>query len=394
MMRSRLVTPLALLFVVLAASPGIDVTLVEPGRGQIVIDEVPIVAEVSGDEPITRVEFFVDGTLVGTASQPPYRILTDVGPDNVEHLIQVIALGASGSRAVATVTTATIQISGEFAFDLQQLYVTASRRGESIHDLKQEEFTVRDEGKRQNIVTFARGDIPFTAVLLVDASQSMVGEKLASAQRGVRDFADRMRPLDEVKLVVFSDYVRAVSPFTSFSDILTAGLERVTAVGGTAVNDVLYIALSRLEERQGRRVVILLSDAIDAHSALGMRHVLPSARRSRAIVYLIRTMAGAGVEDPDKLSGAKSPWRDEEGHRAEFRQLVSLVNESGGKVFGVKSAAGIETAFREIFSELRDHYVLGYYPSNQRGDGSWHKVRVKVSRPDVDLRTSSGYLDY
>ena len=394
MMLRRLVIPLVLLVVVLAASPGIDVYLVEPGPGQIVIGEVAIVAEVSGNEPVTRVEFFVDGTLVGTASQPPYRVLTDVGPDNVEHLIRVIAHGASGTRAVASVTTTPIQISGEFAFDLQQLYVAASRNGESIHDLKQEDFEVRDNGKRQNIVSFARGDIPFTAVLLVDASQSMVGEKLVSAQRGVRDFADRMRPLDEVKLVVFSDYIRAVSPFTSFSDILTAGLERVTAVGGTAVNDVLYVALSRLEERQGRRVVILLSDAIDAHSALGMRHVLPSARRSRAIVYVIRTMAGARDDEPDKLSGAKSPWRDEEGHRAEFRQLVSLVNESGGKVFGVESADGIEAAFREIFSELRDHYVLGYYPSNQRGDGSWHKVRVKVSRPGTDLRTSSGYLDY
>jgi VWFA-related protein len=349
---------------------------------------------VNADEPVTRVEFFVDGTLVGTALQRPYRVVTDVGPDNVEHLIRVIAHGASGSRAVATVTTAPIQISGEFAFDLQQLYVTATSRGEAVHDLKQEDFVIRDEGKRQNIVSFARGDIPFTAVLLVDASQSMVGEKLVSAQRGVRDFADRMRPLDEVKLVVFSDNIRAVSPFTSYSDILTAGLERVTAVGGTAVNDVLYVALSRLEERQGRRVVILLSDAIDAHSALGMRHVLPSARRSRAIVYVIRTMAGARGENADKLSGAKSPWRDEEGHRAEFRQLVSLVDESGGKVFGVESAAGIEAAFREIFSELRDHYVLGYYPKNQRGDGSWHKVRVKVSRSDVDLRTSSGYLDF
>jgi VWFA-related protein len=394
MMARRLVIPLALLFFVLAASPGIDVYLVEPGPGQIVIGEVPLVAEVSSDEPVTRVEFFVDGTLVGTASQPPYRVLTDVGPDNVEHLIEVIAHGESGSRAVASLTTTPIQISGEFEFDLQQLYVTASRRGEAVHDLKQEDFEVRDKGKRQKIVSFARGDIPFTAVLLVDASQSMVGEKLVSAQRGVRDFADRMRPLDEVKLVVFSDNIRAVSPFTSYSDILTAGLERVTAVGGTAVNDVLYVALSRLEERQGRRVVILLSDAIDAHSALGMRHVLPSARRSRAIVYVIRTMAGARADEPDKLSGAKSPWRDEEGHRAEFRQLVSLVDESGGKVFGVESAAGIEAAFQEIFSELRDHYVLGYYPSNQRGDGSWHKVRVKVSRPGTDLRTSSGYLDY
>ena len=306
---------------------------------------------------------------------------------------QLVLLAVSLAVLTATVTTESLQISGEFEFSLQQLYITASTRGEPVADMRRDEFAIVDGGKRQDIVTFARGDIPFTAVLLVDASQSMVGEKIVSAQRGVRDFADRMRPLDEAKLVIFSDYIRAVSPFTSFPEILTAGLERVTAVGGTAINDVLYIALSRLEERQGRRVVVLLSDAIDSQSALGMHHVLPSARRSQAIVFLIRTHNSKKAASSGEPLEASSPWRDSRGHQAEFRQLLSLVNESGGRVIDVGSPAGIEAAFSEVISELRDHYVLGYYPNNQRGDGRWHKVRVKVSRPDVDLRTSSGYLD-
>lgn len=394
-MRQTLLVPLALCVVaVLGASGGIDVSVVEPSRGQVVMNEVQILARVTGDEPIVRVEFFVDGALVGELSEPPYRIVADFGPGSVEHRIEVVAFGASGSRAVAAITSEPLQVSGEYAFDLQQLYVTATSRGEPVLDLQQQDFNIRDDGKQQRVVSFARGDIPFTAALLVDASHSMAGEKLAAARRGARDFAERMRPLDEVKLVVFSDHIRAVSPFTSFSAILTAGLEQVTAVGGTAINDVLYMALSQIEERQGRRVVVLLSDGIDAHSALRMRHVLPSARRSRAIVYLIRTMGGAHDEDTHKIAGVKSPWRDEEAHKVEFRQLLSLVTESGGKVFGVESPAGIENAFREIFSELRDHYVLGYYPNNRRRDGTWHKVRVKVSRPDVDVRTSSGYVDF
>jgi hypothetical protein len=283
---------------------------------------------------------------------------------------QLVLLAVSLAVLTATVTTESLQISGEFEFSLQQLYVTASTRGEPVADMRRDEFAIVDGGKRQDIVTFARGDIPFTAVLLVDASQSMVGEKIVSAQRGVRDFADRMRPLDEAKLVIFSDYIRAVSPFTSFPEILTAGLERVTAVGGTAIND-----------------------AIDSQSALGMHHVLPSARRSQANVFLMRTHNSTKAASSGEPLEASSPWRDSRGHQAEFRQLLSLVNESGGRVIDVGSPAGIEAAFSEVISELRDHYVLGYYPNNQRGDGRWHKVRVKVSRPDVDLRTSSGYLD-
>jgi VWFA-related protein len=140
-------------------------------------------------------------------------------------------------------------------------------------------------------------------------------------------------------------------------------------------------------------VVVLLSDAIDSQSALGMHHVLPSARRSQAIIYLIRTHTDKEGAISGEAPRATSPWRDSQGHLAEFRQLLSLVRESGGRVIDVGSPTGIETAFSEVISELRDHYVLGYYPNNQRGDGRWHKVRVKVSRPDVDLRTSSGYLD-
>jgi VWFA-related protein len=306
---------------------------------------------------------------------------------------QLLTLGVSLSVLTAPLTTEPVQISGEFEFSLQQLYVTASSRSESVVNLQREDFSIVDNRKRQELVTFARGDIPFTAILLVDASQSMVGEKIVSAQRGVRNFADRMNPLDEAKLVIFSDYIRAVSPFTSFPEVLTAGLERVTAVGGTAINDVLYIALSRLEERQGRRVVVLLSDAIDSHSALGMRHVLPSARRSQAIVYLIRTHTGQRAADAGEPPQAASPWRDSENLQSEFRQLLNLVSDSGGRVIDVGSPAAIETAFSEIISELRDHYVLGYYPNNLRGDGRWHTVRVRVSRPDIELRYNSGYLD-
>lgn len=321
----------------LVLSAGINVVIIEPGPGQFLIGEVMLEAEVTAAEAIERVEFFVDGQFAGAATESPYRVLADVGLENVEHQIRAVARGISGSQAEATVTTERIQTTREFAFDLQQLYITATRNEEQIADLRQQDFSIRDQGKVQKIVSFSRGEIPFTAVLLVDASQSMIGEKLESAQRGARDFADRMKPLDEVKLIVFSDRIRSISPFTSFSDILIAGLERESAVGGTAINDVLYLALSRLEERQGRRVVVLLSDGLDSHSALKMRYVLPSARRSRAIVYLIRTLTDKQAEHADVVPRANSPWRDQEGHRTEFRQLMDLVEESGGKVLNVAS---------------------------------------------------------
>jgi Ca-activated chloride channel family protein len=352
-----------------------------------------VVAEVRGDEEIQLVEFFIDGRPAGTDSSPPFRVLVDVGDDGTEHEFRAVAVGVAGSRDSSTVTTPGLHIDERYQFNLQQLYVTATRDDTPVHDLLEEDFVVIDEDEPQELSSFARGDIPFTAVVLVDASTSMRGEKHLSALRGAKSFATRMQPLDETKLIVFSDEIRAASPFTSFSDVLTASLERVPAAGGTAVNDVLYLALNQLEERQGRRVVVILSDGIDTHSVMRMGHVVASARRSRAIVYFIRLRTGS----PDQVFGeppnATSPWRDLQAHKAEFRLLQQVVAESGGKVFEIDTAASIETAFQDVVSELRDHYVLGFYPNDPRNDGSWHRIRVKVNRPGIKVRTSAGYLD-
>jgi len=375
------------------AAAWIDVAIVEPSAEQAIVGRTWVVAEVRSDEEIRRVEFFIDGRPAGTDSSPPYRVLVDLGDDGGEHEFRALAVGIDGSKDSATVTTPGIHIDEKYQFNLQQLYVTATLDDKPVHDLREEDFIVIDEDERQRLASFARGDIPFTAVVLVDASTSMRGEKHTSALRGAKSFANRMQPLDETKLIVFSDGIRTTSPFTSFSDVLTASLERVPAAGGTAVNDVLYLALNQLEERQGRRVVVLLSDGIDTHSVMRMVHVVASARRSRAIVYFIRMRTGS----PDQVFGdppnATSPWRNLQAHKAEFRLLQQVVEESGGKVFEIDTPASIETAFQDVVSELRDHYVLGFYPNDPRDDGSWHKIRVKVKRPGVKVRTGAGYLD-
>jgi VWFA-related protein len=380
----------AVALAVLAARAGAAppaVRLVKPAPDQVVFGEVEIVADVSGTSALTRVEFIVDGVSAGVVTRPPWRLLVDVGQDNVEHEFRVVVEAGAGERASAALRTPRVAVDQEVEVTLQQLYVTATAGGEPVHDLRRSDFVVTDEGRSQQLVTFARGDIPFTAVLLVDASSSMTGGRLGAALGGARAFADLMKPLDETKLLLFSDRLRSASPFTSFPEILTAGLESVTALGGTALNDALYVGLSRLEERQGRRVAVVLSDGVDAHSVLDMSRVLPVARRSGALIYWIRT-SGAG-----RQSRQTSFWRDAKAHDAEFEQLREAVTASGGRVIDAPSPEGIGDVFRSVVRELHDHYVLGYYPSHRRGDGRWHKVRVEVTRPGVAVRTSAGYLD-
>ncbi len=359
-----------------------------------VFGEVEMVVTVAADEPVERVVLYVDGMVVAELTRPPYRSTVDAGADNREHRFEAIAYGASGKTGSAAVETPQIQVDEEVTISLQQLYVTVTRDGQRVLDLGLEDFTAYDEGRPQRLVTFARGDIPFTAVVLVDASVSMQGEKLRSALAGARAFFGGMDPLDEGRLFVFSDRILHRTPFTTFPEILAAGLGRIRARGGTALADHLYLALKQLEDRQGRRVVVLLSDGFDWHSVLSMDDVLRQARRSQALIYWLRLPYQGEFPTGEALPGLASPWRDSASYRREFTLLSATVEESGGRIRLLRSVDDINPAFEGIRQELREQYALGYYPDGLLHDGSWRRVRVEIRRPGMEARARDGYIDF
>ncbi|HUO86690.1 MAG TPA: VWA domain-containing protein [Thermoanaerobaculia bacterium] len=372
-----------------AGSAGaIDVFVTSPSPQSGVFGEVTIEAEVLTSEPNVVVVFRVDGEVVGRRTEPPWRLVVDVGQDNVPHTFEVIATDASGETATARVVTRTIAVDDAVDLELQQLYVTVNRGPRRVLDLPRSAFTVIDERQRQELVTFERGDVPLTAAILVDSSLSMRGPRIRTALEGVRAFASGMRDLDEASLMLFSDRLLRVTPFTSDASGVAGGLDAIQAEGGTAVNDFLYAALKRLDAEQGRRVVILLSDGTDVESVLSIEDVLWKARRSQALVYWIRLLEGGGT-----VVSRTSAWRDAAGHAGELSGLARLVSESGGRIVDLQRIEDAPGAFREVLSELRDQYVLGYYPTLNLNDGRWHRVQVRVDGP-YTVRAREGYVDY
>ena len=118
-----------------------------------------------------------------------------------------------------------------------------------------------------------------------------------------------------------------------------------------------------------------------------MQDVEKSARRSQALIYWIRP----GTLGPGE--GFNSAWRGSKEHREELEMLEAMVRRSGGKVVGVRSVREALPAFEKTLRELREQYVIGYYPTQDLGDGSWHEVDVRVSGRSLDVRTREGYLD-
>lgn len=371
-----------------AAAADIAIAITNPSAASPSYGEFEVEAEVYTAEAITRVDFYLDGKLVGSDTQRPYRAKVDVGYENVRHEYRVVAHTAGGERAEELLVTEALAVDDEMNVQLQQLYVTVQRGRNRDLSLSRGDFRVVDDGQRQEIVTFERGEVPITAIVLLDTSESMVGNRLTHAVQGAEVFVKGLQAEDLGMVLLFSDRLQGGTPFSGEPQVLTAALQSARAEGGTAVNDHLYLALKRLEAQPGRPVIVLFSDGTDAHSILPMEQVLWKAGRSQALIYWIRLEA-EGASSTDTISTA---WRDGDTSKTEAEQLQKAVERSGGEIYSIQRSEDLAGAFRNILAELREQYVLGYYPNTSRGDGSWHEV--KVNGPlGLRVRHRGGYVD-
>ena len=360
------------------------------GAAEVVLDIEP------GGTPVTQVEVFFDNVRVGVLERPPWRLLVDAGQENREHHVEVLVHDARGATASAEVRTPRLQVDDEIDVELQQLFVTVESGGRREEGLTRNDFTVLDDGVPQTIATFEGGGIPFSAVLLLDASASMSGDRLRTAIDGARSFVQSMGRLDEAKVLLFSDQMRGETPFTSVPSILTVGLGEVQAGGGTALNDALYVGLKRLENRLGRKVLILLSDGVDVESVLPMERVRAIVRRDQTVLYWLWLRREGEHEQDDPAAGPLyySSWRDARGHQEERARLREAVLESGGRIEPLDSVDQLRGKLDAILHELRDQYVLGYSPTNRRGSGTWHKVELRLRNGGgFKVRTQDGYVE-
>jgi VWFA-related protein len=125
-----------------------------------------------------------------------------------------------------------------------------------------------------------------------------------------------------------------------------------------------------------------------------MDHVFEIARKSNALIYWIRFAHSSGDPDADERVNLSSAWKNSDLYNEQRNILTRAVHQSGGRIFRVESPSKIRPVFNLVLEELRDQYVLGYYPDNKRNDGRWHRVKVRVEAADVHVRAPRGYVDH
>ncbi|MCH9648006.1 MAG: VWA domain-containing protein [Deltaproteobacteria bacterium] len=287
--------------------------------------------------------------------------------------------------------TPAVHINDTVELKLRQVFATiVNVRGQRILGLVPKDFELRDNGRKQRIVTLASGDIPFSAVLLLDGSLSMRGSPMEAAIQGVRSFVEGMNPFDEARLLVFSDRLLAASPFTGSPDELLAEVPSQRVETGTSIHDHLFWSIRLLEGKLGRKVLVLLSDGQDVHSVLRMEVVAEALSHSEAQLYWVQILDAQGLAR-SRARGLHSFLSAEE--ILQQRDLLRrAVQRSGGRVLEVRQPEEIPQALAEVLRELREQYAIGYYPEPGIEDGSWHRLDVKVQGLGRRVQVREGYF--
>ena len=251
-----------------------------------------------------------------------------------------------------------------------------------ITDLEESDFTVFEDGVRQDLTFFNRRQQPVALSLLLDSSASME-DKLGTLQVAATNFVRRLKSNDLAQVIDFDSRVVIRQAFTSSQDELVGSINDVTSGGSTSLHNAIYIALKELgkvraanEEDIRRQALIVFSDGEDTSSLVSFEEVLDLAKRSETSIYTIA------------LRGNDTQTR---GFREAEFVMRQLAQETGGRSFFPARIEDLNGVYSQIADELASQYTLGYVSKNARRDGTFRRIVVQVNRANVTPRTKRGY---
>jgi VWFA-related protein len=254
----------------------------------------------------------------------------------------------------------------------------------AVIGLDRENFRVFEDGVEQKIAHFSGEDSPLSVGLIVDTSGSM-GLKLGITQKAATEFLKTMNAGDDAFLIEFSDQARLVEGFTAEPKQIERDLEGLRPGGLTALLDGVNMGVSEMKKAKNpRKALIVISDGGDNHSTYTPEQIRQAVRAADVEVYAM------GVFEPILFPGLL-PAEEVSGPKL----LSKLAELTGGRAFGAKHDDQLPAIAERIAVELRNQYVLGYYPKNSARDGKYRKVEVKVDVPkgfpEVKARWRLGY---
>lgn len=264
---------------------------------------------------------------------------------------------------------------------LVNVYVTVTdAHGAPVAGLKKDNFTVLEDGIPETISVFDKESaLPLSIALAIDTSLSTRHDlplEQASAKRFAKDI---VRPVDVLSVFGFNEAVSQSVSYTSDLKRIEEGIDHIRVGAATALYDAVYLTSRSLDRRQGRKVLVLITDGGDTISKIDYQGAARAAEEAEALVYSIIVVP---IEN--------SAGRETGGEHA----LIQLSEDTGGKYYYATSMSQLDNAFRQISDELRTQYLLAYYPSQRVSYSEFRRIQVRVKalgNETYHVRHRAGY---
>ena len=265
--------------------------------------------------------------------------------------------------------------------DVDEVLLHATVQDDKNHivtNLDRSAFTVLEDGKPQNIVSFHNEDIPVAMGIVIDNSGSM-REKRNKVNQAALNLVRSSNPKDEVFVVNFNDEYYLDQDFTNDLLKLKEALEKIDARGGTALYDAVVASADHLKRnaRLEKKVLFVVTDGEDNASNENLEQAIKQLQEENGpSVYAIGILG------------------DEEHPKRAKRALETIAQRTGGIAFFPKTLDEVDEISRTVAHDIRNQYTIGYKPTRPRGEGGFRAVKVEAKAKGhnkMTVRTKSGY---
>ena len=264
-------------------------------------------------------------------------------------------------------------------------------RGRYVANLKQSDFTVYEDGAKQELAYFNTGDrLPVSLGIIFDTSGSMI-DKIHGVQDAVEHFVKSVSAGDEIFLIRFSEDAELVQDFTDDRRRILRAVERLEPQGSTALYDAVVLGLQRITQGKHRkRALLLLTDGNDTSSSARFDAVIALARRSEVTIYAL------GIGHGERGSFGHDPHGSQSRDTVDMRVLRAFAEPTGGAAYFLENAHRggrdlVDEAATEVANELKQQYTLGYRPKAGNRDSGFRQIKVETADKSMRVRTKRGY---
>jgi Ca-activated chloride channel family protein len=247
--------------------------------------------------------------------------------------------------------------------------------------LKQENFRVFEDKIEQKLSVFKREDVPVSMGLVIDNSGSM-REKRPRVNEAALTLVEASNPRDEAFVVNFNDdfYLDLDKDFTSSISDLKEALERIDSRGSTALRDAIIGSLDHLKKgSKDKKVLLVVTDGEDNASHNSLEKTLREIQKTDTVIYTIGLLSSEGKKEAKRAK----------------KVLQEIAAASGGVAYFPESVDDVHNICEQVAHDIRNQYILAYYPTNSRRDGTFRAVSVEVIPPrghgKLIARTRNGY---